>query len=100
MCCLIRTLIRFVEHSGQDQFGKMDKDKEFDTYYTSLDDISAPIEDVYYESFSGKHHKAKVKLPNSVTVNLKENHLCKMNFESVEPSARFYHNFPTGKLFG
>ena len=67
----------------------MDKNKEFDTYYTSLDDISAPIEDVYYESFSGKHHKAKVKLPNSVTVNLKENHLCKMNFESVEPLMKY-----------
>ena len=35
-------------------------DREFDTYYDDEEDITGPVEDTFYDSFSGARHKVKV----------------------------------------
>ena len=56
-------------------FNAMKKnDREFDTYYDDEEDITGPVGDNYYDSFSGARHKVAVIVICSFPENNRKKH--------------------------
>ena len=68
------------------QFGELinamkKNDREFDTYYDDEEDITGPVEDTFYDSFSGARHKVKV----IVICRFRENNQLLKPTKNIEP---------------